>query len=296
MRTAVLGAGALAGVRDRLGALHDGGDIDPGLFASHLSGFSYGAGSAVGEPRALILLAVPRPAHIVAFRLPDRELATILPPTYLEYRPFAERILTSLRADFGLAASDIDLLSAPLKSLAAAAGLTRYGRNNIAYAPGMGSYHQLVGLATRFPLGPEPVPLAIEDRLLDACEGCDRCRRACPTGAIPETLFLLRAESCLTLSSETFDRGPRPLRPARQNCLVGCLVCQEACPENRGLLRREPSGLVFSQAETEAILRDPAEKDAALWTEIRSKFGTLGLTEDTRLFARNLRLLCGLEA
>ncbi|MBN2206692.1 MAG: 4Fe-4S dicluster domain-containing protein [Candidatus Aminicenantes bacterium] len=296
LRAAVLDVDALAAVQNRLETLRGAGAFNPRFFESYLSGFRYLRDSAVSDPRGLILVAAPRPAHVVVFRLPDRELEAVLPPTYVKYRPFSEELLDALRADIGLATSDVDLLSAPLKTLSAAAGLIRFGRNNIGYAPGWGSYFQLVGFVTRFPLAPETAPLGIEDRGLDACEGCDRCLRACPTGAITEARFLLRAETCLTLASETYDLGPRPLRPAPHNCLMGCLVCQEVCPVNKGLLKRERTGLVFPASETEALLHDREEKEESLWTEIRAKFGTLGLTEDTRLFARNMRLLLGLEA
>jgi len=291
LRAAVIGLGNLFAVRDRLEGLRADGFLDAVFFKANLAGFRYLEGSSIEKPRSLILAAAPRPAHSLAFKMPDRDLELILPPTYLDYSPFSARIQAALFADLGLSLSDIHLLHAPLKSLSAAAGLIRYGRNNIGYIPGWGSYLQLIGFVSRFNLETEPVSLRIEDRMLDACQGCDLCRRACPTGAISDSRFLLSAERCFTLFSESLELDPRPLLPPRHECLIGCLRCQKVCPENKGLLKREATGVVFNRAETEAMLYDPDEHETRLWEGIRSKFSSLGLSEDARLFSRNLRLL-----
>jgi len=290
MRSAVIGLEVLSAVRDRFDRLRADGLLDPKFFKDNLSELNYLDGCGINEPRSLILLASPRPAHIVTFRLRETVLRTILPPTYVDYRPFFERVREVFLSDLEVSAFNVNLLNAPLKSLAAAAGLIRYGRNNIGYVPGWGSYFQLVGLVTDYPLASDPGPRRIEDQVLDACRDCELCRRACPTAAISER-FLLRAERCYTLFSESLEWDtPVPPLP-RQNCLAGCLKCQTVCPENRGLLKRENTGLIFTQAETEAMLHDPDELESGLWQEIRSKLAALGLSFDAKLLARNFRVL-----
>ena len=59
---------------------------------------------------------------------------------------------------------------------------------------------------------------------------------------------------------------------------------------NKGLLKREGTGITFDRGETEVMLSDPEERETDVWTGIRRKFGSLGMSEDTRVFARNLRL------
>ena len=68
-----------------------------------------------------------------------------------------------------------------------------------------------------------------------SCDNCDRCLRACPTGALcaPYTIDVARCLSYLTVE----HRGsiPRDERPALGNRVFGCDICQEACPINARL-------------------------------------------------------------
>src|SRR5690606_41793793 len=43
---------------------------------------------------------------------------------------------------------------------------------------------------------------------LSGCDGCDACLRACPTGAIAEGQFMMRAERCLTQLNEKDTSEP----------------------------------------------------------------------------------------
>jgi epoxyqueuosine reductase len=42
--------------------------------------------------------------------------------------------------------------------------------------------------------------------------------------------------------------------PAWHNCLVGCMLCQRACPENKEVLGWIEEGAEFSQEETALLL------------------------------------------
>jgi epoxyqueuosine reductase len=187
--------------------------------------------------------------------------------------------------------SRIERVSAPLKSLAARLGLVRYGRNNLTYCPGFGSYLQLFGYVTDAPL---PIPQGwqpSEPALLPTCESCTACRDACPTGAIGEDRVLLRAERCLTSVNE--NPGPWPAwLPRRALRLVGCLSCQTVCPENAGLTVTE-SGVTFSPEETEAILADQADRVGSVREAIRAKLDRLGPLNEEAVLGRNLRALIG---
>ncbi|MCJ7611373.1 MAG: 4Fe-4S binding protein [Candidatus Aminicenantes bacterium] len=291
MRSAVVGIAGLTAVRDRLDRLRAEGALDAKFVQESLSGFRYLDGCRVERPRAVILLALPRPAHIVTFQFKDGDQEFILPPTYEEYRPTFDRICAQLRADFGASPSEVDLVSVPLKSLAAWAGLIRYGKNNLGYVPGWGSYIQLIALATGFPAARRGKLSDIESRDLERCGSCRACLNACPTGAITPARFMLHAERCYTLFSESPEPIPDTMPVPSPRCLMGCLKCQEVCPDNKGLLKYERTGVVFSRPETEAMLQDPLEKEERIWKDIRDKFVPLGVSDDVRLFARNLRVL-----
>ena len=140
----------------------------------------------------------------------------------------------------------------PLKALAACAGLARYGRNTIAYVPGLGSYLILAACVTdasppKDAPWAEPLPLA-------RCERCRACLRACPTGAIRADRFALATERCPTFVNEDLAPFPEWVDPAWHSCAVGCLRCQQACPENAEVdLVIEPRE-VFDEGESAAIL------------------------------------------
>jgi len=281
----------LAEVKARLEHMADEGALEPGFVRRSLSGFRYLEGRSVKEPRSLVLLALPRPAHIVTFHIDGQPSEYVLPPTYVSYTPTFETVRGWLWADLGLDAAQADLVHAPLKSPAAVAGLIRYGKNNIGYVPGMGSYLQLIGLAVSFPLDEDGEPLRIEDQMLENCRNCRACARACLTGAIGRDRFLLRAERCFTLLSESSDPIPETVSPPSTDCLIGCLKCQEVCPENKGLLKREHTGLVFDRRETECLLSDPAGRNLTLWNEMKEKFAALHATEGLGLMGRNMHFL-----
>ena len=47
---------------------------------------------------------------------------------------------------------------------------------------------------------------------------------------------------------------PEGIRQAGPHCLVGCLACLEACPENKGKLLYERLDIAFTEPETRALL------------------------------------------
>ncbi|MCL6613392.1 MAG: hypothetical protein K6U03_02030 [Firmicutes bacterium] len=274
-RMAVGDLTVLAEVRAEIQGRAAAAEFEEGFFRTHLSGFRYGAEEeSFRAPGAkIILLAVPRPAHRIVFRLREGTFEVVLPPTYLSYRGLFEELRTELAALLGEGIR-LAILNAPLKAVAVWLGLAAYGRNNLAYVPGMGSYHQLVGFLVEG-AGLRPAE-ARPPRLLPACEACYACRRACPTGAIGADRILLRAERCLTYLNE--EPGPWPgwLPRTAHRCLVGCLACQEVCPENRGLLRFERLEEGFSPEETERLLRGPDEADP-IWRRIKERLAAMGL-------------------
>jgi epoxyqueuosine reductase len=291
MASRVVSIDALDLARARLERLAAGGSLEQGFVRGSLEGFRYLQGRSVLNPRSLVLLALPRPAHLVTFQLGERDIDLVLPPTYVRYTPTFDLVRDWFRADFGLDPGQADLVNAPLKSLAAAAGLILYGRNNLGYVPGLGSYVQLIGLATSIALEPDGELMAIEGRSLEACGSCRACVTACLAGAIDGTRFLLHAERCFTLFSESNDPIPETMSRPSRDCLIGCLKCQEVCPANKGLLRREHTGVVFDRRETESMISGLEGCEASFLAGLRAKFATLRTTEDVSLFARNLRLI-----
>ncbi|NLG83067.1 MAG: hypothetical protein GX493_00345 [Firmicutes bacterium] len=292
-RMAVGDPGVLSEVRAEIQGRAAAHELEENFFRTHLSGFRYDAEdeSFQGPGTMIILLAVPRPAHRISFRLGNGTLEAVLPPTYLFYRRLCEEIRAELVALLGEGIR-LAVLDAPFKALAVRLGLAAYGRNNLAYVPGMGSYHQLVGFLVE---GMEFS--ASESRpahLLPACRTCQACRRACPTGAIGSDRLLLHAERCLTFINEEPGPWPEWVPKTAHRCLVGCLACQEACPENRGLLVFNELEEGFSPEETQRLLRGPGQVEGdSLWAAVKQKLAAMGLPGYEEILGRNLAVLLG---
>lgn len=291
-RIAFGGPDQIAAARDLLEELRKRGELSDAFFRTWLGGFTYLDGARFERPPTLILVAVPRPAHVLAFDYRGKTGRALIPPTYAAYRPTNEAVCADARAALAGDGCRIELLRAPLKTLAVWTGLARYGRNSLAYVPGLGSYVQLVGLLTDMPPDPARRPRgpAVPAGLADRCAGCRTCRQACPREAIGEGGLLLRPERCYTLVSETPGEFPPNISPPSPDCLVGCLECQRACPMNRGCLRYEEAPFALTREETEFLMSAPGT-DAPLWETIREKFETLHLSEDLAIYARNFRRL-----
>jgi len=275
-------------VRSDIERLSASGEIDRQFEQQELRVFEFPPAEKAGAHAARVLvLAVPRPAHTITFELENGALETLAPPTYVHYSRLPESVRQLLLADVFPAETRLEPLAVPLKALAARLGLVRYGLNNLSYISGMGSYFQLVGYRTD---GDLPLPAGwspAQPQALPECEACGLCRSACPAAAIRSEKFLLRADLCLTLFTENAGDCPQDRLPAGHRCLVGCLECQETCPHNAGLLRIEPSGVVFDREETQALLAGGPVKDV-LACRIRSKLERLALAHYEPVLARNL--------
>jgi len=158
-------------------------------------------------------------------------------------------------AGFSVARAD-----GPMKTIAAMTGLARYGRNNLTYIEGLGSFYHLALLVSDVPCEDSP---PCEPERLARCESCRACLATCPTGAIGEDRFLLHAERCLTFWNEKPPDVPFPawVRPEWHNALVGCLLCQEVCPENRPFLAEIVEGPTFDEKTTRLLLAGTKKED-----------------------------------
>lgn len=123
------------------------------------------------------------------------------------------------------------------RAVAERAGLGWFGKNANLLLPGRGSWYLLGSVLTDATVVDAPTLPTVDD----GCGTCDRCRPACPTGAIvaPGTID---ARRCLSWSLQSTGSFPRDQRIALGDRLYGCDDCQEVCPPNRLELRRAAPG------------------------------------------------------
>jgi epoxyqueuosine reductase len=262
--------------------------FDEEFYQERLAGFEFDSPGDLPEARSLIVVAVPQPQIRFTFSWSGEAVPLVVPPTYLHWRETDEQVeafVTGILGAEGYRALEVAL---PEKLLAARSGLGAYGRNNVCYVEGLGSFHRPVALVSDLPC---PEDTWQEARMMERCQTCQACLHACPTGAITTERFLLYAERCLTFRNEKPGSVPFPawVDPAWHNCLVGCMICQRVCPENKEVLGWVEEGVEFSQEETGLLLEGvtPDRLPAPLVEKLR-QWDLLDLVD---ILPRNLGVL-----
>ncbi len=264
------------------------GEFNEEFSREYLPGFRFTPSSDVANAQSLIVVAMSRPQTQATFIWKGKSQSFILPPTYTAYdekRIYVERAVAE---EVGKDGYKVATAMLPLKLLAVRSGLAEYGRNNIAYVSGMGSFLRLTAVYSDKPCEKDSWQ---EARVMKRCETCDLCIRACPTSAISPDRFLLRAEKCLTYHNEKKGSIPFPewIKPSWHNCIIGCIRCQAVCPENKKVLHWIEETAEFNEAETKLLLKGaPLEQVPASTLE---KLKLLSLTDYFDMLPRNLSVL-----
>ena len=284
-RAAAVPIARLGELREHFEDLSRRGFLDAQFARELLAGLTLRPPETVPDPRSLVVVATRDPVVSCTFGWRGADVVISVPPTYLHLRRKSEQVARELADLLPQQSHSKCLVNAPHKLLAVRSGLARYGRNNITYIPGFGSFFRLTTVCTDVPcddgewLSPSMMP---------RCEGCARCAAACPTAAIPEERVLLRAELCITNWNEKPGDVPFPgwLCGDWHNCLVGCLQCQLACPENEAVLDYKQTGPSFTEDETEVLLR--AGRAGDLPSDLEGKLEDWDLLEWLGVLPRNL--------
>ena len=233
---------------------HQASCFDPGFYHERLVNFEYHLAIDFQETLSLIIVAYPHPQTRVFFTWQNRLVPLIIPPTYLHGSrddKHVQNLVAVILQPYGYLIADASL---PIKLLAVRSGLGAYGKNNVCYVEELGSFVRLVAFYSDLPCSADSWR---EPQMMEACQTCSACVLKCPTGAITAKRFLLHAERCITYWNEKPGDIDFPawLDPTWSNCLVGCLICQLICPQNKNFLPGSQDGAVFSQEETAWLLR-----------------------------------------
>ncbi|MFH1313289.1 MAG: hypothetical protein ABIJ00_08675 [Candidatus Eisenbacteria bacterium] len=269
------------------GRLGDG-SLDKTFSDESLSGFDFGLPERLPDARSLIVVAVKQPQVRFTFTWNDARMEFMVPPTYIRGPGTDTQVENTLSEVLEPAGYRVTQARLPKKLLAVRSGLAEYGRNNITYVSGLGSFHRLAAFYSDLPCDED---IWQEARMMARCETCEVCRSSCPSGAIPYDRFLLRAERCIVFHNEHPNEIPFPswLDPSWHNCVVGCMLCQIPCPEERMSLGRIEDGAEFSAEETLLLVEGRPTEEFSL--EMDEKLNQSDLVYLLDVFPRNLKVL-----
>ena len=260
------------------------GKIDAGLYEKYLTHFEFDVTKRLPTVCSIIITGAPQPQRKVTFHFNEQTYPVIIPPTY--YNDTDDQISSMLQNM--LNSNDYQLYPAalPLKLLAVCSGMAKYGKNNIAYVEGLGSFVRLKAFLSDMPTDKGDW---LESQVMKECNRCEACLNKCPTRAIVTDRFLIHAERCITFLNEGKEEFPRWVDPTWHNSLIGCMKCQLVCPANKRFIKWVEEGADFNEAETQLILKGVTLD--RIPTETAHKLNRCYMLEYLDVLPRNLRAL-----
>ncbi|MEI6807491.1 MAG: 4Fe-4S double cluster binding domain-containing protein [bacterium] len=179
----------------------------------------------------------------------------------------------------------------PCRAAAARAGLVRFGRNSFAYSEQYGSWINIEAWQVDAELTPDKLAIG------SPCpEGCDACRKACPTLAL-ESPFTMRMDRCIAYL--TYE-APEPIATdllEKMGCWIyGCDACQNVCPLNQDKWERIEKTPWLDEIKQHLTARALAEMDLETYLKvIRPRFWYISDDDLARWHANAARALRSLS-
>jgi epoxyqueuosine reductase len=276
----------LGEVRDWLEQLKREGKVSANeTFRKYVDSFELAAPKALPGARSLVVVSLPQRLAAVTFRVEGEAHDILIPTGYtddgLTLEGVKERLVKDVLKD---PKGRLELAKLPYKTLAVQSGLAAYGKNNVTFVDGYGSFHQLLVFATDVELPDRWGGL----KTLRLCKGCSICVKACPTQCFSEERFTIDAGRCISLYNELPDPMPDWIDPKAHNALVGCLKCQYTCPANEDRIRDVERIAELTEPESALVLQ--GGEDAALREAVVAKFKRFPSAKDFGYLSRNARL------
>lgn len=237
------------------------------------------------KAHSIIIIGIPQKITPVEFFHKEKRYQTILPPTYMYsiVRAACKEILSRILGKKGYS---VDRAILPMKLLAVKSGLGKYGKNNLCYVDGMGSFTRLEAFYTNYEF---PTDDWGEKEIMKACTNCSLCQHACPTHCIPQERFLIHADHCLTYFNENEEDFPPWVAKQSHNAIIGCLHCQIVCPQNKKFLEFNRKTINFTEEETSCILQKTPREHIP--QTLAKKLVDIDIYEDYSILGRNLSVL-----
>lgn len=236
--------------------------------------------------KSIILLAVPEYIYKTIVNYDGKRYEILQPTGYIDDGISSFMIRKRVMEDIIMDRSKhMEWSGLPLKTFAVRSGLARYGKNNISYVKRYGSNHRLMGFYTNAELEDQWGDL----KMLRECRGCTLCIKACPTSCISDQRFVIEVDKCVTLFNEISDGMPQHINPESHNALVGCIKCQEVCPENEKSMKQVKILAELSHEDTAFLLSD--SQDPERHKILIEKMPNFSYAKKLDYFRRNFKLV-----
>ena len=284
----------LADLRAEYEARRAAGELEPMLDDDYFRHYAFNAADVMPGARSVVVVAAPHPPVAFTFARRGKTYRLLVPPTYFQGAAADEKVAAVLNEMLAPGGGRVVRATLPVKLLAVRTGLAAYGKNNITYVEGLGSFYRLTAFLSDLPVDARDGWR--EAAALPRCAECVACARACPTGAIADDRFLLHVDRCITFHNEMPPEVPFPrwLEPSWHECLVGCMKCQRACPENKAVRDWFVEGAAFDEAETALLLRGAPLDE--LPPALREKLERTDLAKGLDVLPRNLGAIFNRDA
>lgn len=260
-----------------------------------------GIAPAIDEVREVFPWAGAVIVAAISYLPPEEEHACAMPTGRVARFARSADYHLVLRSKLGIIANElgsnarteicVDTAPLPERKLAVLAGIAVRGRNGNVFVDGCGSYAALGEIVTDAVLpASQGICFAGSCPEAPSCKNCDRCLKACPTGAITAT-GVVDASRCVSRLTQMSGVIPRDLRRAMGDRIYGCDTCQEVCPVNTGVRPSSPelAAHVFPGARPELtpLIRLTADEFKAYVKE-----SSIGWIRRTRI-RRNAAIAAG---
>ena len=141
----------LRDLEEEIEGRHRGGAFDEEFYQEDLTNFVFDLPASIPGARSLIVVSVRQPVVRFTFSWKGERVPVIVPPTYLHWEATDRQAEERLDRVLGAVGYRVAPMLVPKKLLAVRSGLAEYGRNNVTYIPGRGSFHRLVVFCSNMP-------------------------------------------------------------------------------------------------------------------------------------------------
>ncbi len=226
---------------------------DDEIVQSYISEAKYSLPDTFLDARSIIIMAVATPPAVVPVHHKGKLTEVILPPQYYSSGLTRKQLdVTVHQKVIKKEGFRIEKVSGMLlKQMAVRSGLGSYGRNNLVYVDGMGTYHTIHAYLTDFEFDTDSFRDVV---MMKECATCNICRSVCPTHCISDDTFVIDAGRCLSVHSERSEPFPHWVTAEMHNALIGCMRCQLTCPIIQSLPGKVTKLEALTEKETDAIL------------------------------------------